>query len=137
MNRYLKFRKLLTAQRIIIFGFLFVILTGTLFLLLPISRNESVSFIDALFTATSATCVTGLVVNNTATFWSSFGHVVILLLIQIGGMGVITLAILIGILSGKKIGLSSRSLMQESISAPYVGGIIRYSKFFIKGIFLI
>ncbi|MGN1277107.1 MAG: TrkH family potassium uptake protein [Floccifex sp.] len=133
----MKYRKKLNAQRIIIFSFLFVILLGTLLLMLPVSSKNNVSFVDALFTATSATCVTGLVVNNTATYWTSFGHAIILLLIQIGGMGVVTLAILIGIVSGKKIGLSSRSLMQESVSAPYVGGIIRYSKFFIRCIFAI
>lgn len=137
MSKLLKFKKSLTASRIIIFGFLFVILTGTLLLMLPISSTNGVSFLDALFTATSATCVTGLVVNNTATAWTMFGHFVIMCLIQIGGMGVITLAILIGIVSGKKIGITSRSLMQESVSAPYVGGIIRYSKFFVKGIFVI
>ena len=114
-----------------------MILVGALLLMLPISRNDSVSFIDALFTATSATCVTGLVVNNTSTFWSEFGHVIILLLIQIGGMGVVTIAILISIVSGKKIGIASRSLMQEAISAPHVGGIIRYSKFLIQGIFIV
>ena len=81
------------------------------------------SFSDALFTATSAVCVTGLVIKDTATYWSLFGQGVILLLIQIGGMGIITIAIAIATVSGRKIGLMQRSTMQEAISAPTVGGL--------------
>lgn len=89
--RYRKNR--LTSFQVIIVGFLFVILTGSILLMLPVSsRNgEVTSFLDALFTATSATCVTGLVVYDTATYWSAFGQAVILLLIQIGGMGLLLL----------------------------------------------
>ena len=87
---------------------------------------------DALFTATSAVCVTGLVVNDTATYWSLFGQGVILLLIQIGGMGIITIAIAIAVVSGRKIGLMQRSTMQEAISAPTVGGIVRRTQFIIR-----
>lgn len=111
-----------------------MILLGTLLLMLPISTQGKggAPFLDALFTATSATCVTGLVVHDTATYWSTFGHVVILALIQIGGMGVITIAVLVAKLSGKHIGLMQRSLMQESISAPKVGGIVRLTVFVIQ-----
>ena len=92
---------------------------------------------DALFTATSAVCVTGLVVNDTATYWSLFGQGVILLLIQIGGMGIITIAIAIAVVSGRKIGLMQRSTMQEAISAPTVGGIVRRTQFIIRTTILI
>ena len=79
-------KKSLSSFQIIIFGFLAVILVGTLLLMLPFASREpgSAPFLDALFTATSATCVTGLIVHDTATYWSCFGQVVILLLIQIG-----------------------------------------------------
>ncbi|MCR4892553.1 MAG: Trk family potassium uptake protein [Lachnospiraceae bacterium] len=102
--------------------------------MLPFSTQDGsgATFADALFTATSATCVTGLVVQDTATYWSGFGQAVLLLLIQIGGMGVVTVTVLISILSGKKIGLKERSTIQEAISAPQVGGIIRFTGFIVK-----
>ncbi len=82
----------MTATKVIVFGYLFIILCGTLLLCLPISSQTRTvtNFLDALFTATSATCVTGLVVFDTATHWSAFGQVVLLALIQVGGMGFIT-----------------------------------------------
>lgn len=125
--------KFFSSSRTIIFGFLSVIIIGALLLMLPISSKERVvtPFLDCLFTATSSTCVTGLVVYDTATHWSAFGQFVILLMIQIGGMGIITMAILATMLSGKKINLMQRSTMQESISAHKVGGIIRLSRFII------
>ena len=103
-------------------------------MMLPIaSADRSVTpFKDTVFTAVSAVCVTGLVTVDTATHWSIFGQAVILLLIQIGGMGVVTIALAIISLSGKKIGLWQRSTMQESISAPQVGGIIRLTSFIIR-----
>ncbi len=130
-------RKHLSTFQIIILGFLVVILTGTVLLMLPFATrgSESASFMDALFTATSATCVTGLVVRDTATYWSGFGQAVLLTLIQIGGMGVVTLAVVITIISGKKIGLMQRSTMQESIAAPQVGGIVRLTSFIVKTVF--
>lgn len=90
-----------------------------------------VTFADALFTATSAVCVTGLVVRDTATCWTGFGQAVILLLIQTGGMGVITVAAAIALVSGKKISLKQRSTMQEAISAHQMGGIVRLTGFII------
>lgn len=124
----------LTPARIIIFGFMLLILTGAGLLMLPISTvsGEITSFVDALFTATSATCVTGLVVFDTATYWSGFGQAVILVLIQIGGMGVVTMSIAIVMFAGKKIGLKQRWVMQESISAPQVGGIVRMTGFIFR-----
>ncbi|WP_173386936.1 TrkH family potassium uptake protein [Ruminococcus flavefaciens] len=124
----------MTSFQVIILSFFGLILIGTLLLMLPISsRQRSVtSFSDSMFTAVSATCVTGLVVKDTATYWSLFGQSVILMLIQIGGMGVITIGLAIIRASGRKIGLSQRSTMQESISAPQVGGIVKLTGFILK-----
>ena len=131
--------RLVSPARIIIFGFLLLILLGTVLLMLPFSTKVwgGAPFFDALFTATSATCVTGLVVHDTATYWSGFGQLVILLLIQVGGMGVVTMAVAIFIFSGKRIGLKQRWVMQESISAPQVGGIVRMTDFILKTAFAI
>lgn len=124
----------LTSFQIIISGFVFVILAGSLFLMLPVSTRGAggASFQDALFTSTSAVCVTGLIVHDTASYWSVFGQAVILLLIQIGGMGVVTVAVAIAIVSGRKIGLMQRSTLQEAIAAPKVGGIVRLTGFILK-----
>ncbi len=123
----------------IIIGFLMVILIGSVLLTLPISsyNGEFTPFIDALFTATSATCVTGLIVYDTATYWSVFGQVIILLLIQIGGMGIVTIGVAVATISGRKIGLGQRNTMKDAISAPDVGGIVKFTKFFCKWIFII
>lgn len=120
--------------RIIIVGFLLVILAGSFLLMLPIATKDRVvtPFLDALFTSTSAVCVTGLIIHDTATYWSSFGQLVIILLIQIGGMGVVTVAGAFAILSGRRIGLMQRSTMQEAIAAPNVGGIVRLIGFILK-----
>ncbi len=120
--------------RVIITGFFLLILCGALILMLPVSsRSRTVTpFSDTLFTAVSATCVTGLIVQDTATHWSLFGQAVILGLIQIGGMGVITIGLAITRLSGKKVGLWQRSIMQDSISAPQVGGILHLTKFILR-----
>lgn len=125
----------LTSSRVIIFGFAGVILIASLLLMLPVSSasGEVTPFINALFTATSATCVTGLVTYNTAVHWSPFGQALILLLIQTGGMGIITVAICLSRLSGKKIGLLGRSFMQDSISAPQLGGIMKFTGFIVAG----
>ena len=132
------YNRKLSSSQIILFGFLLVILAGALILMLPIAdrAGEGTPFLDCLFTATSAVCVTGLIVHDTATHWSSFGQGVILLLIQIGGMGVITVASAIAMASGKRISLMQRSTMQDAISAPQVGGIVRLTGFILRGIFL-
>ena len=126
--------KRLSSSQIIILGFAALILIGSLLLMLPVSTQDgrSANFSDALFTATSAVCVTGLVVQDTATYWSTFGQAVIIALIQIGGMGVVTVAIAISSFSGKQISLKQRSTMQEAISAHKVGGIVRLTGFIIK-----
>ena len=129
-----KKRKGKTSFQIIIGSFFGLILIGSLLLMLPISSRERVvtPFSDCMFTAVSATCVTGLIVKDTATYWSLFGKCVILTLIQIGGMGVITIGLAVMKVSGKKIGFAQRSTMQESISAPHVGGIVRLTGFILK-----
>lgn len=127
-------KKHLTSSQIIIIGFAAVIFLGCLLLMLPFATQDGkgATFMDAIFTSTSAVCVTGLIVQDTATYWSSFGQAVILSLIQIGGMGVVTMAIAISILSGRQISLKQRSTMQEAISAHKVGGIVRLTGFIIR-----
>ena len=119
----------LTSFQIMILGFAGVILLGALVLMLPIATVQRVwtPFHEALFTSTSAVCVTGLVVQDTGSYWSAFGQTVILLLIQIGGLGVITGAVTFLMLAGRNITLKERSAMQDAISAPAVGGIVRIS----------
>lgn len=132
-------KKHLSTFQIIILGFLIVILSGALLLMLPFATRDGqgASFLDALFTATSASCVTGLIVQDTATYWSSFGQFIIILLIQIGGMGVVTLTVAITMISGRKIGLMQRSTMQEAIAAPAMGGIVRMTGFILKMVALV
>lgn len=124
----------LTPSQIIILGFLGAILLGSFLLMLPFATadGKGASLPDAVFTATSATCVTGLIVQDTATYWSAFGQAVILLMIQVGGMGVVTFAVAISVISGKKIGLMQRSTMQEAISAPQMGGIVKLTGFILR-----
>ena len=126
--------KHVTSFQIIILGFLSLIILGSLLLMLPFATRdgEGAAFADAIFTATSATCVTGLVVRDTATYWSVFGQSVILILIQIGGMGIVTAAVAFVSVSGRKIGLMQRSTMQEAVSAHHLGGIVRLTKFILK-----
>lgn len=129
----------MSSSRVILLGFLLVIALGTMLLMLPIATQDrdGASLTDALFTATSSVCVTGLVVQNTATYWSYFGQAVIISLIQVGGMGVVTLAVAIAMFAGRKIGLMQRSTMQEAISAPKVSGIVKLTSFILKGVFII
>ena len=130
-------RRLTTFQSIIL-GFAGVILAGTVLLMLPVSSQSGTAapFGDALFTATSAVCVTGLVVRDTASCWSGFGQAVILAMIQIGGLGVVTVAASFALLSGRKISLLQRSAMQVAITAPKMGGIVRLTGFILRMTFL-
>ena len=123
-----------SSFQVIILGFLALILLGALVLTLPIcSRDRTATpFGDTLFTAVSAACVTGLVVHDTATHWSLFGQLMILILIQIGGLGVITVAVTFFRLSGRRISLAQRNMMQQSISAPQVGGIVKRTGFLLR-----
>lgn len=138
MPELLHRKKHLTTFQIIILGFASVIFFGAFLLMLPVSSQKGhvTPFMEALFTSVSAVCVTGLVVQDTASYWSMFGQSVILLLIQIGGMGVVTVGALIAMISGKKISLMQRSTMQEAIAVPKVGGIVRLTGFIIKAVLI-
>ena len=125
-----RFNDNMTAFRIILLGFSALIFLGGVLLCLPVSSSGSpVPFIDALFTSASATCVTGLVIHDTGTCWSLFGRSVILLLIQTGGLGIITIAGAFFLISGKKIGVRKRTIMQEAVSAPQLQGIVGLIRF--------
>lgn len=134
-----KIKLRISTFQIILLGFMFVIAVGAILLALPAaSKNgEGAGIMDAVFTSTSAVCVTGLVVHDTATYWSSFGQAVIAVLIQIGGMGVVTVAVAIVMLTGRKIGIMQRSTLQEAIAAPKVGGIVRFIGFILKTMIII
>ena len=118
----------------ILLGFAVLILFGAILLMLPIASNEGVytPFLKALFTSTSASCVTGLIVYDTASHWSLFGQAVILFLIQIGGLGVVVAVTSIILLSGKRIGYSQRNTLANSISINSQGGIMKMLLFLLK-----
>ncbi|MDA7028543.1 TrkH family potassium uptake protein [Bacillus sp. CLL-7-23] len=118
----------LNPSQLLVLVFLFFILLGTLLLKAPIATPESVSWVDALFTATSAMTVTGLTVIDTATDYTLFGQIIILFLIQIGGLGIMSFAVLIFIMLGKKIGLKERILIQQSLNQTSLGGVIKLIK---------
>ena len=134
-----KRQKMLSTTHIILFSFLIAILVGAVLLSLPISsaNGEATPFIDALFTATTSTCVTGLVVIPTVSSWSVFGQVVILLLIQIGGLGVITIMSGIMILFHKKMGLGDRLLLQDAFNLNSLSGLVRFVKRVVGATFLV
>ena len=122
-------RRKLSHMQIIAVGFFLMIMTGTFLLMLPISSQGRVwtPFIDALFTATSASCVTGQVVKDTATYWSSFGHVVIITLIQIGGLGFMTIATLFFLACRKRMGCRGHWRRPHSGRSGPGGGYFRTS----------
>ncbi|MFD2610855.1 TrkH family potassium uptake protein [Paenibacillus gansuensis] len=118
----------LSPPRILVSGFALIILIGGILLSLPVSAapgHEPISFLDALFTATSATCVTGLVVADTGRDFSTFGQVVIMLLIQVGGLGFMTMATLVALMLKKKISLRERLILQEALNQSSMEGIVR------------
>lgn len=125
--------------RLIAVGFALLILLGTCLLMLPIATKsgQGMGFIDALFTATSATCVTGLIVADTYSNWTLFGQIVIISLIQIGGLGFITIGVYIAVLLKKKIGLWGREAIHESVSTMESAGSVKMTKKIIQGTFLI
>ncbi|MFP5527258.1 TrkH family potassium uptake protein [Peptococcus simiae] len=131
--------KRFSTSQMIILGYAGVIFLGTVLLMLPIATadGQGAPFLTALFTATSALSVTGLVVKNTATYWSLFGQGVIISLIQIGGMGVITVAIGLSLLRGRRIGLKQRRVIQDALAAPQVGGIIHLTRVIIYRVALV
>nr|WP_302598651.1 TrkH family potassium uptake protein [uncultured Cellulosilyticum sp.] len=125
----------LTYTQMSAIGFMLIILIGACLLSLPIASKAGVAtpFIDALFTSASATCVTGLVVYDTFTHFSVFGQVVILALIQIGGLGFMAVATLFSLMLRRKIGLRERGLLQESVSTIHIGGVVRMTKHILIG----
>ena len=134
-----KVLKQFSSARIILFGFIIMIFLGASILSLPISSRsrEFTPFIDALFTATSASCVTGLIVYDTATHWSVFGKIIIIAMIQCGGLGVVTMLTVFTQVTGKKIGLRDRATLQSALSAPQIGGIVRLTSFIFKATIII
>ena len=130
MHKNIRFLEKWSSVQIITAGFLFIILLGAAILSLPISSQigQGTNFVDSLFTATSAVCVTGLVVFDTATHWSLFGKVVIISLIQIGGLGFMTIATMISLIRGKKINLKERLLIQESLNQIDLSGIVSLTR---------
>ncbi|MCR4923046.1 MAG: Trk family potassium uptake protein [Lachnospiraceae bacterium] len=127
----MRFQNRLSSFQIIIIGFAGVIILGAILLMLPLSaQNGAVTAFDkALFTATSAVCVTGLVVVDTASYWSYFGQFIILVLIQIGGLGVVTVASFLMVLSGRKMTLMHRQTIQNALSSPQLGGMVKLTRF--------
>lgn len=117
----------LSKVQIIALSFLGIILVGTLLLLLPIATREgqSTSLLDAAFTAVSATCVTGLIVHDTFSHWTLFGQLVILLMIQLGGLGLMAFSVTFSLLLRRKIGLKERGILQESVNTLQIGGIVK------------
>ena len=128
-----------SSVQIITMGFLLIILLGAMILSLPIcsSNYTYTNFIDSLFTATSAVCVTGLVVFDTSMHWSTFGQVVIISLIQIGGLGFMTIATMVPLMRGKKINLRNRLLIQESLNQIDLSGMVKLTKNIIYVVFFI
>ncbi len=137
MNNRFKFQ--LSTTHIILLSFLSLILLGSILLSLPISSADGkpIPYLDALFTATTATCVTGLVTLPTVSTWSLFGQIVILVLIQVGGLGVITILSAIMILLRKRMGIGDRLLLQDALNLNSLSGIVRFVKRMVLGTFLV
>lgn len=131
-------KKQLNATQKLAFGFAAIILFGALLLTLPFASKDakSIPFINALFTATSATCVTGLVVYDTFEQFTLFGQAVILLLIQIGGLGFVAMVMMFALFLGRRIGLRERMLVAESLSSTQIGGVVKLVKRVLTGAFI-
>jgi len=129
----------LSHVQTIALGFFLMIFIGTILLMLPIATKsrQPATIMEALFTATSASCVTGLVLQDTASYWSLFGQIVILAMIQIGGLGFMTIATMFFLLLRKRIGLKQREVMSESISVSQIGGILSLTKVILLGTLII
>lgn len=129
-----RFMRKLSPAQIVALGFAAVILLGALLLMLPFATRDGqgAPFLTGLFTATSTSCVTGLTLIDPYTYYTPFGQAVMLVLIQIGGLGVVTMAMAMATISRRRIGLQQRILMQESISAPQMGGIVKLVGFILR-----
>lgn len=128
-----------SPTEVLVFGFAVVILFGAVLLTLPIATQSGVSanFVDALFTSTSCVCVTGLVVVDTGTYWSVFGQVVIICLIQVGGLGFMSFATMFFVLAGKRITIKNRLLIQSSVNMDSLSGIVKFAKYIFYSAFAI
>ncbi len=123
-----------TPPQIIVFSFLVIISIGSILLFLPVSTNAngSMNFVDAIFTATSATCVTGLIVKDTGSFFTPFGQIVILVLFQLGGLGIMTFSVLFAILLGKRLSISNNIVIQDTLIGSNKGSISKLLKNIVK-----
>ena len=131
----MKLKRKFSQTRLIAIGYISIIVLGTLLLMTPFASQsgKSADFVTALFTAISSSCVTGLVVTDTATTWSLFGQIVIICLIQVGGLGFMTIATMFSMLLKKKMGLRAREVMVESINTEHIGGIMNLTRKIIAG----
>ena len=133
-----KYKIKCSTTRLVALGFALIIVIGTILLSLPISvRSGQPNVLNALFTATSATCVTGLIVADTYQNWTTFGIIVIFTLIQIGGLGFMTIGVYISIILKKKIGLKQRENLQESVNSMEIAGVVRLARKIVQGTLLI
>ncbi len=132
------FRSLPPATLIVV-AFLLAILTGTILLVMPFATKAqgSIGIANALFTATSAVCVTGLVIADTASTWSAFGQTVIIILIQIGGLGIMTAASAFSLILGRRMGLKERLTIQESLNEFNLQGIVKLFRYIIIATFIV
>lgn len=129
----------LSTTQVIALGFFLAMLIGALLLTLPVSSSDGTStpFIDALFTSTTSVCVTGLVVKNTFEHWSTFGHIVILFLIQFGGLGIVTFTTSLLLMLRRKVTLKDRLLLQDAYNLQTMSGLVRFTKKVLFGTFII
>lgn len=134
-----KFMVRTTPAQTLVIGFAAIIFFGAILLTLPVSvqPGREINFLTSLFTATSAVCVTGLVVVDTATHWTTFGHIVILTLIQVGGLGFMTMATFLYLVLGRRIGLKQRLIIQESLNQTNVAGIVRLARYVLFFTFIV
>lgn len=128
------FRKMSRMQTIAV-GFFVIIMIGTIMLMMPFSSRsgECTSFLTCLFTSASATCVTGLSVVDTFSHWSFIGQLILLILIQVGGLGFVTFGVGVSLLLNRRIRLKQRGLIRESVNVMEIGGVVRLVKMILKG----
>lgn len=139
MKSGIRVKNKLSQAQFIVIGFLIIVMISTVLLMFPFASKDGTRtpFLDCLFTSVSATCVTGLVVADTFTHWSMGGQLIILTLIQIGGLGFITIGVVFSMLLRQRIGLKFRGLMQESVNSLKISGIVKLTRKIIKGTLII
>lgn len=138
MNAFDKINRELSTTQVIALGFISAVLIGAVILSLPISSADRTftPFIDSLFTSATSVCVTGLVVVTTATHWSLFGKVVILILIQLGGLGIISFTTGIMMIIGRRITLRDRMLLEDALNLDTLKGLVKFLRRVFKGTFM-